>query len=249
MDQRYTPLVEAAIQTYRVLFDADLLDVRLLGSVARGEAIPGASDIDFLALVRRAPQPAELDHLARHEDGLRRTYPVVARVDLEAECLAELSAFRRLVLSSDSLSVFGSDQLTRPRQHVDRVELARLVTPDGRRLICGYRAAIEDLDPTDREGIVRYARVVGKDLLRCLRQAAILRGGAYETNIGAIYEQVSALVPEHRALARALYELYRRPRVDKAVVLRILNEAAEHLQNRASVGGQGEPCACRTASR
>ncbi len=227
INQRYMPLIGAAIAIYQALFEADLVDVRLLGSVARGEAIAGESDIDFLALVRRVPHPAELNHLIRREDRLRKAYPIVGRVDLEAECLDQLSKFRRLVLSSDSLSVFGTDQLTRPRQYVDRAELAGLVTPDIHELIRGYRAAIEKLDLNDRDLLARYARVVGKDLLRCLRQAALLRGGAYQKNIGAIYEQVLAVVPEHRALAEALYALYRGPCADKKVVLRVLHEAAQ----------------------
>jgi hypothetical protein len=198
-----------------------------MGSVARGQAIAGESDIDFLALVRSAPQPATLEHLARREDALCGGYPVVGRVDLEVECLDGLSEFRRLVLSSDSLSVFGTDQLTRPHQYVDRAELARLVTPPAHALIRDYRAAIEVMDARDR--LARYARVIGKDLLRCLRKEALLRGGAYEKNIGAIYEQVMESVPEHRPLAEALYALYREPRAAKEEVLRVLDEAAAHL--------------------
>ena len=229
LDRRYLPLIEAVLAIYRALFGADLLNVRLLGSVARGEAIPGTSDIDFLALARRPPRPAELEHLARQELELRRTYPVVEGVDLEAEWLDTLSAFRRFVLSSDSLSLFGVDQLTRRRQYVDRAELARLVTPDWHALIGGYRACVVALDASERERLARYARVIGKDLLRCLRQVALLRGGPYDTSIEAIYEHVSALAPEHRSLAEALYGLYRRPDVDKQVVLRVLDEAAQHL--------------------
>jgi predicted nucleotidyltransferase len=146
IDRRYQPIIEGDIETYRALFGADLVDIRLMGSVARGQAIAGESDIDFLALVRGAPQPATLEHLVRREDALCEAHPVVGRVDLEVECLDRLSEFRRLVLSSDSLSVFGTDQLTRSHQYVDRAELARLVTPPAHALIRDYRAAIEVMD-------------------------------------------------------------------------------------------------------
>jgi predicted nucleotidyltransferase len=63
VDACYEPLIAAAIQTYRTLFEDELVDVRLMGSVARGEAIPGQSDIDFLALLREVPQPAMLERL------------------------------------------------------------------------------------------------------------------------------------------------------------------------------------------
>src|ERR1700737_4900815 len=83
IDRRYQPIIEGAIETYQVLFGAHLVDIRLMGSVARGQAIAGESDIDFLALVRSAPQPGTLEHLARREDTLCEAYPVVGRVDLE----------------------------------------------------------------------------------------------------------------------------------------------------------------------
>jgi hypothetical protein len=153
----------------------------------------------------------------------------VRRVDLEVECVHQLSEFRRLVLSSDSLSVFGTDQLTRPHQYVDRAVLARLVTPQASALISDYRAAIEVTDPNKRDVLARYARVIGKDLLRCLRGEVLRQGGAYEKNIGAIYDQVIASVPEHRALAETLYALYRDPSAAREVVLRVLDDAATHL--------------------
>jgi hypothetical protein len=87
---------------------------------------------------------------------------------------------------------------------------------------------------TTRDRLARYARVIGKDLLRCLRQEALLRGGAYERNVGAIYEQVMASVPEHRSLAEALYALYRDPHAGKEVVQRVLDDAAAQLLATAS---------------
>jgi hypothetical protein len=90
----YEPLIDDAIQTYRTLFGDQLVDVRLMGSVACGEAIAGQSDVDFLAFLRNVPEPATLERPAACEDTLRDAYPVVGHVDLEAEHLDGLSAPR-----------------------------------------------------------------------------------------------------------------------------------------------------------
>jgi len=75
VDRPYRPICVAAVEAYQLIFTKDLLTVRLLGSVARGEASPEASDIDFLVLVQRAPRSAELEALAQYETTLRTTYP------------------------------------------------------------------------------------------------------------------------------------------------------------------------------
>ena len=181
-------------------------------------------------LLRVVPEPATLERLAACEDTLRDAYPIVGRVDLEAEHLDGLSQFRRFVIASDSISIFGTDRLGRPGQYVDRARLARLVTPDPHTLIRQYRAGIGPLDADrDRDRLARYARVIGKDLLWCLCQEAILRGGRYEQKVGAIFEEVAARLPEHRTLAEELYALYRHPDADKDVLQHVQDQAEERL--------------------
>jgi predicted nucleotidyltransferase len=45
------PIIEEAVACYLRVVKESLVSVRLLGSVARGEAIPGESDIDFVGVV------------------------------------------------------------------------------------------------------------------------------------------------------------------------------------------------------
>jgi predicted nucleotidyltransferase len=173
VDARYEPLIHVVIRMYQDLFGSDLVDVRLMGSVGRGEAIAGESDVDFLALLHTEPPDATLQELTGREQRLGRQYGAIGRIDLEAERLATLSEFRSFVISSDSISVLGTDRLFRRRQSMDRRRLARLVTPDAQVLIGSYRAALEHLEPDANPGLVaRYARVTGKDLLKCLRRHA-----------------------------------------------------------------------------
>lgn len=226
--RRYLPLVGAAIAAYQAVFPGQIDAVRLLGSVARGEATIGQSDIDFMALVRDPPTPAHLQALENHAMALTRTYPIVSRVDLEVGQLAHLPELRRFVLSSDSVAIYGADTLTRRRQALPRERLIRLVTPDMAELITGYRAAVRSLDERAAPEQLRfYSRVTGKDLLKCLRAAVLRRGGSYEKNIQAIYHQVSAYLPECAPTARDLYRLYHTPTVERGTLLRVLDEAEQ----------------------
>lgn len=190
-----------------------------MGSVARGDAITGESDIDFLALVRRLDDPAR-DALHRRAALLGATYPVVSRADLDASPVERLAAFQRFVLSSDALCLRGRDTRTRPLQALPRGSLARLVTPDLGELVTSYRGAAQQAKAASE--LRFYGRVTGKDLLKGLRAVALLRGGEYERSSERIFRQAVALVPEHADLAGELYRLYCQSDPDRDHLLRVL---------------------------
>lgn len=221
----YAPLVQAAISAYHAVFADQVEEVRLMGSVARGEALPGRSDIDFLALVREVPSDADRAALNRHAVLLGRTYPIVSFVDLEASRLEELYPVQHFILSSDSVAVAGYDRLTLGRQVVSREALIRLVTPSLSSILADYRAEVLRLDPGDGDQLRFYSRIIGKDLLKCLRGVILQRGDTYERNIGAIADQAMTHFTEHTATIETLYQCYSAPPSDRATLLRALTDA------------------------
>lgn len=89
--QRASALLEA---------DPDVLEVRLFGSLARGDAHPG-SDADLYIVLRDgAPQLLErIPRLARHFTGVGIGCDIIAHTQSESRALeAEDSAFHRAVL-------------------------------------------------------------------------------------------------------------------------------------------------------
>lgn len=223
----YAPLIREAIAAYHTVFAEQVTEIRLLGSVARGEATPGNSDIDFLALVRQAPTIAERADLDRHAATLGLANPIVSRVELDTSRLEDLHPSRHFFVTSDSLSVAGVDTLTRRSQTVPREALIRLVTPTRPHLLAEYHAAVTHLNPTDRDQLRFYSRIIGKDLLKCLRGVILRRGDTYERNIAAIAEQALAHFPDHAATIATLLHCYRTPTADRSVLLQLLAAAAE----------------------
>jgi predicted nucleotidyltransferase len=145
IDPCFVPLIGATVRTYREVLPDRVLSIRLMGSVARGDAIIGQSDIDFMGLVDTMPSATAPQTLAHHAERLQLAYPVVTEVDLDVTAIHDLGEFRRLVLSSDSLNLYGVDTLRQVQQTMDRAHLATLVTPDASALIQGYRTAVHDL--------------------------------------------------------------------------------------------------------
>jgi hypothetical protein len=162
IDAQFVPLVDAAVAAYLDLWPDDVVNIRLLGSVARGEAEVGKTDIDFMALLARPAEEIERERLTEQAEALRRTHPVVG-------------------------------------------------------------------DETSEDELRFYSRVIGKDLLKCLRFLILLRGGEYEPSIEGIYRQVATYAPELSSLSEDLYRLYREPTTNREAMLYVLSQASMTL--------------------
>lgn len=222
---RFRPMIDEAIAVYRELFGERVIDVRLQGSVARGEAVVGRSDLDVMALLVEAPKPHELECLSGRAEELGRRYPVVSRIELDAVAVEQLTHFQRFVLSSDAISVAGTDRLTRRAQRRERRALARLVTPDVAFMVEDYRALMAEV-AADSEAVRFYGRIVAKDLLKGARGLVLLRGGPYEVSVPRMAQQVAEHVPELAGPAGRLAAIYRQPLEDARLVVRAIDEAA-----------------------
>ena len=185
----YLPLIRTVLATYQRICASQLASVRLLGSVARNDAIVAQSDIDFMGLLTGPPSKILRDTLEEAAYRLSADHAVVARVDLDIAEGNQLSEFQRFVLTGDSVRLCGSDDVGEGEQHINHVHLAALVTPPAAELIHDYRAWVESLDPNgDPAPLRRCVRVTSKDLLKCLRGVALMRGGNYENSIARTYQ-------------------------------------------------------------
>lgn len=176
-------------------------ELRRQGSIARGDARVGHADLDMMALLDGQPTTEQEECLAELAASLGAESHVVSRFDLEAVNANTLEPFRRFVLASDSLCVHGCDALTLPVQRVERLALARLVTPDPTTMLPDYLSWVDELEVADDAERRRASRVIGKDLLKVLRGVSLLDGAPYEVAIPRIAVHVSHVSPEAAAAA------------------------------------------------
>lgn len=225
----YRALLTAALTAYREAIPSGLLDVRLQGSVARGEATPGRSDLDLMGLLAADPPDEAVQSLQAAAAALRARWPIFSRVELDLAELTDLTPFQRFVLSSDSLSLHGVDTVTQPVQHLPRWELAALVTPPMPEMIREYAEWATELATAKAAEAPFASRIFGKDLLKGIRQIALLRGAPYTVSPAEMRQQAVTYVPELAPLATALLALYDAPPQDAAVTLAAVQLAATDL--------------------
>jgi predicted nucleotidyltransferase len=225
----YRAIVDEAIGAYTRIWGSRIREIRLMGSVARGDALAPFSDIDFMALFSKDPTAEQAERLAREAIRLTAKFDCVSKVDLEIavpECLGEA---RHFILSSDSVNLWGDDLYTAPEQRLTGRKLAEMLTPDLDGILRRYQETVRGIAEDNAELLLQWSRWSGKDVLKCLRKHVLLGGGAYERAITAIYLQLCDHIPRHRNLVDALYELYIRPEPDKARILSVLALADTEL--------------------
>ena len=225
----YFPLIEMVLFLYQEICADSLLEVRLLGSVARGEAHRGRSDIDFLALMREKPTELSLQLLDTSAKDVQRIYSFVSHVDMDVVNTANLSVFQRFVLETDSLHLFGRESFILKTQVLEAEQLARLVTPSMTELISAYRTALLSLPDPDQIPLSRMSRVTGKDLLKCLRYILIVHYGLYDKNITSLYQHLLLHLPDYTENICRLYTLYMQPVAEKQILLEVLDDAQQDL--------------------
>jgi hypothetical protein len=230
----YVPILEDATGAYRRSLDKLLLSIRLIGSVPRGEAALGRSDIDFVALTSMNPGADQRNVLAGESKRLTAKYSCVSRVDLEIEIKGRVPASREFIFRSDSICVWGGDTYTQTDTKTSNVALSKLVTPDFNGLLSGYRQKLRN--PMHTEELGQLSRSVGKDVLKCFRKYLILKLGIYRKGAADIHDQLSTYFPAETDTFDRLLRIYEQPverREDLLDVLRSANESFMKLESTA----------------
>ena len=241
VDRAFQPLVDASVRTYRRVLGDMLLNIRLLGSVARGTAIPHQSDIDLMTIISRPVSQAQLTRLASRATELWEQTSVVSKVDLDVVVRDDVSEAQRFIFSSDSLSLHGEDLYTVPRQVMDSDVLADLVTPNLGGIVASYKERVATVPEHDEHRLFEWSRWCGKDVLKCLRGRAIRRERVYEREIPRIYEQLLRRFPEHSDLIRDVFGLYDTPRPDTSRILNVLERVGSAFVSSDCHGREPAP--------
>jgi predicted nucleotidyltransferase len=223
IDGIFWPIIEDAIAAYQSIFADAVLNIRLLGSVARGEA-GRHSDIDFITVLNMSPSAEQMRKVEQEEGNLSQKHSFISKVDLEAVPGEDLNEFRQFVFAIDSVSLFGSDIYTSQSQTVDRQKLVEMVTPDLAEIVKSYRSAVQNTDEGNEHLLFFYSRLIGKDILKCFRRVSLLSGGEYERSIDRIYHQLLQYTPERRELLHELFDLYTDPSSDRQRLLTALQD-------------------------
>lgn len=221
ISQPFRPVVEAARDRVLGLFGARLHSAYLYGSIPRGTARVGRSDLDLLLALRDEPADADREDVRALGEALDKEFPQIDGVgtllysrtrllsDPECHDLGWFVACLCTPLLGDDLAEYL------PRYRPDSL-LARETNGDLALLLPRWRERIAaaDSDETRR----RLVRFQSRHLVRTAFTLVMPRWNGWTSDLGEMAEIFAAYYPERADQAREAAVLGHAPTADPAVL-------------------------------
>jgi len=168
VQREFQPLLEAACN---VLSQPDLgVDgLYLYGSVARGDALPGVSDLDLTVVLCEPPTSAVLERLERVRCDLAVRYPQVTKVDFDIGSRAQVLAIENgnswgFWLKHHCRCVWGNDLSAQFERFRPSLDIALAVNGDFEAVLTAYLGRIAHA--ANEQERLRLQREASRKLLR-----------------------------------------------------------------------------------
>jgi predicted nucleotidyltransferase len=176
--------------------------IYLYGSIARGEATPGVSDLDLTLVLRQTPTPQQGDALEALRQALQARHPEVLKIDFDIGYRAQVLAPEHLYswgywLKHQCRCLWGDDLARHFAPFAPSRAIALAVNGDFARVLDDYARRLDD----EREpaAIVRLQREASRKLIRSCN---IVRQDG-EPDWPASLDEHAALLLRHHPAMRA----------------------------------------------
>ncbi|AZD23373.1 putative nucleotidyltransferase [Pseudomonas chlororaphis subsp. aurantiaca] len=172
----FSPLVDELCAILSRRFPALLDGLYLYGSVARGDARPGTSDLDVTLVLAWAPSPEERQRLEETRQALEARHPEVSKIDFDIGVLSEVLApdnrYRwGFWLKHQCRCIWGNDLGLRFEPFRPSRTIALALNGDFPQVLEGYAQQLEQSrEPLQQQRLQRAAA------RKALRSANLLRG-------------------------------------------------------------------------
>jgi len=198
----------------------------LYGSVVRGNAVPGRSDLDLVAVLWTPAEAADRLAASRAEQGLVARFPLLASAGVAFTHLREVTSPQQryslqVFLRDLSVCVWGEDlrpglPRTRPSAAV-----AAAFHEDTPLVLARARETLRAR--ADPEAVRRACRVAARRMVQAGVAVAMARDGGWATVLEEQAAAVGATFPEWASAARRAAEQGRRPVADPEAVTELLD--------------------------
>jgi len=236
--QAFAPVVDAARAAIRDSFGRDRLhSAYLYGSVPRGTAVPGVSDLDLLLVLHDEPTPADRSRAAILEDALGAQSPQIIGAGIGlVSTAAVLSDLERhdlgwfvACLCTPLIGVDLASQLPRYRP---TSLLARETNGDLGDLLPRWRARLAEASTAASRHAL--SRSVARRIVRTGFTLVMPRWGGWTSDLGESSAAFGRYYPERREQMRVAAAVARTPTADLPVLRMLIDDlgpwlASEHL--------------------
>lgn len=229
INHSYINIINDAVEIFKETYSHDILEIRLQGSVSRGEEIENVSDLDLLCILKGNNSPIKKDKIIEAEKTLSEKLNNLTGIDLDVtnEKFLEDHYDYWLIVCTDSVSIYGSDKYYRENVQIEGSELAKLWNPNSQFLVNKYRKKLTETE--DIVEIKKICKLVGKDLLKSFRPELMKK---YEIFNKTIQQTCNDLCEKNREKEKQyllLLDLYLNQRADKEHIQKVLGIIEKEL--------------------
>jgi uncharacterized protein len=233
----FAPVVGAARSAVLGAFGPRLHSAYLYGSMPRGTAVPGVSDLDVLLALRGEPGDADRAAARRLEDALDTGFPEINGAGIELASTATLlSDLERYdlgwMVACLCTPLAGEDLAARLPRYRPTPLLARETNGDLGDLLPGWQERLRGAS-TDAE-LRALARRVTRRVVRTGFTLVMPRWGGWTSDLEESAAVFGRYYPAHRAQMRAAAAAARAPAADRPLLAMLAGDlgpwlAAEYL--------------------
>jgi uncharacterized protein len=244
--QVFAPVVDAARAAIRETFGPGRLhSAYLYGSIPRGTAVPGVSDLDLLLVLHDEPTPADQADAATLEDTLAARFPQIISAGIPlVSTAAVLSDLERHDLgwfvACLCTPLIGTDLAPQLPRYRPTSLLARETNGDVADSLPRWRDRLKEASTTaDRRAL---SRGVSRRLVRTGFTLVMPRWGGWTSDLGESSSVFGRYYPARREQMRIAASVARTPTADPSVLTMLIDDLGPWLASEyLAVHGRKAP--------
>ncbi len=189
IQSEWKPLIDEIIDMYKIMYGENLVSIYIRGSVVKGEAVSGVSDIDTLTYVGIPKEELEYDWIENTEKELLKKYPFCTGIEMGADPVSESEDDQFLI--GQSVLVFGKD-LQAIQTRLD--EKILIHSKKFESTTKWFENKLEEGLP--KEEVIKGCAWMCKHYLRLGMELCLLRSKKYSRDLYLCWEQFSIYYPD-----------------------------------------------------
>ena len=224
---RWRPLIDEVVEFYRSQFQENLLSVYIRGSVAKGAAVDGISDLDSFCITSRPvdPSPEAVERFRKYvseryafTNGVELTGSSVDRLD-QLHSPKKRNIWQELV-KTQSVCVWGEDlsEKIAPFELKDMVAHSYWIEREITALPSKFQG-----DPTPKDSPEQVCTWIMKRIIRVGFEIVMLRENRWTRDLFPCFESFSRYYPEKKVLMQEALSLALNPSRDPEVTIQLVD--------------------------
>jgi len=223
IQEKWKPVIESYIETCKNIYGNDLVSVYLRGSVAKGQAIEGVSDLDGFVVLRSDYGEISDKDFFFHRDKIQKSFPFINGFDFSEYSKSAIES--EGLLLSQSLYVFGNEV------DVPQTKLSKDIAwhaPNFEKRHNKLLSFLEEKNPSQSR-VKSLTEWLGKGILRTGLEILIERSGKYSRDLYPCYQLFSEYYPDKEPQMRAVLDLVLNSNTTQEKVREVLLPMSEFI--------------------